>query len=71
MILVDANLLLYAYHVRAEQHAASRAWLEAALSGPELVRFARHSDSRARDDLEDLTADVVDDVVLAARVLAE
>jgi toxin-antitoxin system PIN domain toxin len=40
VILVDANLLLYAYHPRAEQHEASRAWLEAALAGPELVRFA-------------------------------
>jgi hypothetical protein len=40
MILVDANLLLYAYHPRAEQHEASRAWLEAVLSGPDLVRFA-------------------------------
>ncbi len=40
MNLVDANLLLYAYHPRAEQHDTSRAWLEAALSGPELVRFA-------------------------------
>lgn len=41
MILVDANLLLYAYHERAEQHDASRrTWLEAWLSGPELVRFA-------------------------------
>ena len=40
MILVDANLLLYAYHPRAEQHEASRTWLEASLSGPELVRFA-------------------------------
>jgi uncharacterized protein len=40
VILVDANLLLYAYHGRAAQHEASRAWLEAALSGPELVRFA-------------------------------
>ena len=40
MILVDANLLLYAYHPRAEQHEKSRAWLEAALSGPDLVRFA-------------------------------
>jgi uncharacterized protein len=38
--LVDANLLLYAYHPRAEQHEKSRAWLEAALSGPDLVRFA-------------------------------
>jgi toxin-antitoxin system PIN domain toxin len=40
VILVDANLLLYAYHPRAEQHEASQAWLEATLSGPELVRFA-------------------------------
>lgn len=40
MILVDANLLLYAYYPRAEQHEASRAWLEATLSGSQLVRFA-------------------------------
>jgi hypothetical protein len=40
LILVDANLLLYAYHPEAEQHPKSRAWLEAMLSGPELVRFA-------------------------------
>jgi hypothetical protein len=40
VILVDANLLLYAYHPRAEQHEASRIWLEATLSGSALVRFA-------------------------------
>ena len=40
MILIDANLLLYAYDPRAKQHEASRTWLEAALSGTELVRFA-------------------------------
>jgi len=40
LILVDANLLLYAYHPRAELHESSRAWLEATLSGPQLVRFA-------------------------------
>lgn len=40
MILVDANLLLYAYHSRAAQHAASREWLEGTLSGSEMVRFA-------------------------------
>lgn len=40
MILVDANLLLYAYQPRAEQHKQSRKWLESVLSGPELVRFA-------------------------------
>lgn len=40
MILVDANLLLYAYHPKAEQHDASRRWLEAMLSGPDLIGFA-------------------------------
>ena len=40
MILIDANLLLYAYDPRAQSHAAARAWLEAALSGSQLVRFA-------------------------------
>jgi hypothetical protein len=40
VIPIDANLLLYAYHPRAEQHAASRTWMETMLSGPELVRFA-------------------------------
>jgi len=40
MILVDANILIYAYHPRAHQHAASRAWLESALSGSQFVRFA-------------------------------
>jgi hypothetical protein len=40
VILVDANLLLYAYHSRAEQHERSRGWLEAALSGPDPVGFA-------------------------------
>ena len=39
MILVDANLLLYAYNPRAVEHDASRDWLEATLSGSELVRF--------------------------------
>ena len=40
MILVDANLLLHAYNPRSSDHAAARAWLETALSGSELVRFA-------------------------------
>lgn len=40
MILIDANLLLYAYHPRADQHEKSRVWLEAVLSDRELVRFA-------------------------------
>jgi uncharacterized protein len=40
MMLVDANLLLYAYDPQSEHHEASRRWLEKTLSGSELVRFA-------------------------------
>jgi uncharacterized protein len=40
VILIDANLLLYAYNPRAAQHEASRIWLEKTLSGTEMVRFA-------------------------------
>jgi uncharacterized protein len=40
VILIDANLLIYAYHPRADQHEKSRTWLEGVLSGPDLVRFA-------------------------------
>lgn len=40
MILVDANLLLHAYHPRSDRHEAGCRWLERALTGPELVRFA-------------------------------
>jgi toxin-antitoxin system PIN domain toxin len=40
MILPDANLLLYAYHPKSVQHEASRTWLEATLSGADLVGLA-------------------------------
>jgi hypothetical protein len=40
VILVDTNLLLYAYNSGAAQHAKSRAWLQEQLAGPDLVRFA-------------------------------
>lgn len=40
MILIDANLLLYAYNRNDAQHEASRIWLEATLSGSPLVRFS-------------------------------
>jgi toxin-antitoxin system PIN domain toxin len=40
VILVDANLLHYAHHAKAEQQEKSRVWLKEALSGPDLVRFA-------------------------------
>ena len=37
MILVDANLVLYAYHAGAPQHAAAKRWFEEVLSGAEPV----------------------------------
>ena len=40
MILLDANLLLYAYNVADEHHDAARTWLEGVLAGPEEVRLA-------------------------------
>jgi len=40
VILVDANLLIHAYHPRSPLHDQARRWLEQALSGPGLIRFA-------------------------------
>ncbi|MBA2273087.1 MAG: type II toxin-antitoxin system VapC family toxin [Actinobacteria bacterium] len=40
MILIDANLLLYAYNVSSVQHNAAKGWLEETLSDTEAVRFA-------------------------------
>ena len=40
LILIDANLLLFAYNPRASEHEPSRTWLENTLSGPDLVRLA-------------------------------
>jgi toxin-antitoxin system PIN domain toxin len=40
MILVDANILVYAYNPSAERHAAAKRWLEAAVAGPVPVRLA-------------------------------
>lgn len=37
MILLDANLLLYAYHAGATQHAAAKRWFENALAGGDPV----------------------------------
>lgn len=39
MILVDANLLLYAYDASSEHHARAREWLEETLSAPDPVGF--------------------------------
>ena len=40
MILLDANLLLYAYNSESPHHEPSRNWLEATLSSGQPVRFA-------------------------------
>jgi uncharacterized protein len=40
VILVDVNILLYAYNDDAPQHDAARAWWETQLSGTRLVRVA-------------------------------
>lgn len=40
MILVDANLLLYAYNASLEPHESASRWLETALTRPEPIGFA-------------------------------
>ena len=37
MIVLDANILLYAYDAASSQHARARAWLEEVLSGTDPV----------------------------------
>jgi toxin-antitoxin system PIN domain toxin len=39
VIVVDANLLLYAYHAGAPEHEAARRWWEDSLSAPEPIRL--------------------------------
>ena len=43
MIVVDANLLLYAYDSAVPRHERARAWLEKVLSGAEPVILPWHS----------------------------
>jgi uncharacterized protein len=40
LILVDANLLLYAHNKATSQHEAARAWLETTLTSPSPFRFS-------------------------------
>lgn len=40
MLLVDANVLLYAVNERSREHDVSRDWLSQALAGAEAVAFA-------------------------------
>lgn len=37
MLLLDANLLIYAYHAESAEHTPAKAWLEAVMSGTEVV----------------------------------
>lgn len=37
MILIDANLLIYAHELRAREHQAARDWLDAQINGPAKV----------------------------------
>lgn len=39
MIVIDANLLLYAYDDSSPNHAAASAWLEGVLAGDEAIRI--------------------------------
>jgi hypothetical protein len=40
MILMDANLLIYAVNRDAPQHRRAKSWLESAFAGPETVAFS-------------------------------
>jgi toxin-antitoxin system PIN domain toxin len=40
VILIDANLLIYAVNQDAPAHRRAKKWLEAALAGPETVAFS-------------------------------
>ncbi len=40
MILIDANLLLYAYNTSSEHHETAKRWLQEVLSQPEPIRFS-------------------------------
>ena len=40
MILIDANLLIYAVNQDAPLHRRAKSWLESALAGPETVAFS-------------------------------
>ena len=47
MILVDANLLIYAYAAELPQHAAAHAWLDQQLNTLPRLRRCRDDDQRA------------------------
>jgi hypothetical protein len=40
MILIDANLLIYAYHTAAQNHQRSKDWLEAVFDSGDRVAFS-------------------------------
>lgn len=43
MIVLDANILLYAYDERASQHRAAKAYLQSIFSKPDLIGIPLHS----------------------------
>ena len=43
MIVLDANILLYAYDAQAAQHRAARTWLEEVFSASEPIGIPLHS----------------------------
>lgn len=40
MLLIDANVLIYAYNAGASQHGPARRWLESAMAGREPIGLA-------------------------------
>ncbi len=42
MVIVDANILLYAYNEDAAKHAAAKRWLEEQLAGKEVLGLSWH-----------------------------
>jgi toxin-antitoxin system PIN domain toxin len=39
VIILDANILLYAYHRQSQLHERAKAWVETAFAGPDPVRL--------------------------------
>jgi uncharacterized protein len=40
VILLDANLLLYAHNVTSKEHSRAAAWMQTKVSGPEMIGLA-------------------------------
>lgn len=80
MIILDANVLLYAYNSASEQHDRCRNWLEAALNGTEqiglpwqtlvaFIRIATHPRVFRRPLLVAEAVEVVDEWLACPQVM--